>query len=149
MIVRTTNDPAAWRDLGPWQPEPFIPEEAAGVESAWIDPATIPASSAPVPRRISGILSTREAERAAARRRGSEATARKFRHRKAPDEAVLAALRATGGNVRAAGRLAGISQEAMNQRLTTLDRLGLLPNDVFRLVEARKGAVGRPRKDAA
>lgn len=148
MIVRTTNDPAAWRDLGPWQPEPFIPEEAGGVESAWIDPATIPAS-APVGRRIAGMLSRTDVERAAARRRGSEATARKFRHRKAPDEAVLAALRATGGNVRAAGRLAGISQEAMNQRLTTLDRLGLLPNDVFRLVEARKGAVGRPRKDAA
>lgn len=137
MIVRTTNDPAAWRDLGPWQPEPFIPEEAAGVESAWIDPATIPAS-APVGRRISGILSTREAELAAARRRGSEATRKRTSHARVPDDVLIAALRATGGNAYRAAQMIGVTKQAVKQRLVTLDRLALLPDDVYELVEARR-----------
>ena len=137
MIVRTTNDPAAWRDLGPWQPEPFIPEEAAGVESAWIDPATIPAS-APVGRRISGILSRTEVERAAARRRGSEATRKRTSHARVPDDVLIAALRATGGNAYRAAQMIGVTKQAVKQRLVTLDRLALLPDDVYELVEARR-----------
>lgn len=70
MIVRTTNDPAAWRDLGPWRPEPFIPDEGV-VETRFVAPADL-AREYPTPPR-------REAEMAAARRRGSEATRRRYR----------------------------------------------------------------------
>lgn len=81
MIVRTTNDPAAWRDLGPWRPDPFIPDEAA-VETRHLEPADlarVDRTPPGGPRRIAGVLGRREAEMAAARRRGSEATRRRYR----------------------------------------------------------------------
>lgn len=137
MIVRTTNDPAAWRDLGPWRPEAYIPEEAAGVDSRHIDPASIPPSPA-VGRRIAGILSTREAERAAARRRGSEATRKRTSHARVPDDVLIATLRATGGNSTRAAQMIGVTRQAVTQRIVTLDRLALLPDDVWELVEARR-----------
>lgn len=53
------------------------------------------------------------------------------------DDAVLSAIRDTGGNVKAAERVVGITAQAIRQRLGVLERRGLLPADVGGMVTGR------------
>lgn len=145
MIVRWGNRPHECADYGPWRPDAYGLQHAE-VSVRYLEPvelARVDRTSPNAGRPIAGILSATEVQER--RMRGAEATRARYSHmhRGVSDDAVLAALSATGGNVRAAARMVALNPKSVYSRLATLDRLRLLPDDLADMIEAR--SPGRPR----